>query len=177
VKIVSTDRATLKGDAKVSAVLDQVTPGSTNFVVKAVLPNPNDQFRSGMVVTGLVSRPTTSGVRIPRTAFNDDTQSTVQTIVKGTPPAGASAAATPPADAQPGASPAPRGPRPGVIKTIPVTMVAEDGNNAVVQGLSPGQIVVLNGQLGLSDGQPAIACQGDACKDPANRSGRKVAER
>ena len=47
VKIVSSDRATLKGDAKVSAVLDQVTPGSTNFVVKAVLPNPGDAVPLG----------------------------------------------------------------------------------------------------------------------------------
>jgi HlyD family secretion protein len=159
VKITSSDRATLHGDAKVSAVLDQITPGSTNFVIKAVLANPADQFRSGMVVTGLVSRPTTSGTTIPRTAFNDDTQTTVQTIV----PAAASGA------------PAGGPPQPNVIKTIPVTMVAEDDKNAVVQGLQDGQIVVLNGQLGLSDGQPAAACRGAACKTPAGA--RKVAER
>ena len=37
VYIVSSDRATLHGTAAVSAVLDQLTPGSTNFVIKAVL--------------------------------------------------------------------------------------------------------------------------------------------
>jgi multidrug efflux pump subunit AcrA (membrane-fusion protein) len=182
VKIASSDRATLKGDAKVSAVLDQVTPGSTNFVIKAVLPNPGALFRSGMVVTGLVSRPTTSGVRIPRTAFNDDTQTTVQTIVKKERPAGAAPGGDAQAQATPAAadpaSPGPRRPRgaPGTIKTIPVTMIAEDDKYAIVQGLTSGENVVINGQLGLSDGQDAIACKGDECKPP-QQPGRKVAER
>jgi HlyD family secretion protein len=149
VKIVSTDRATLHGTAAVLAVLDQLTPGSTNFVIKAVLPNPNGQFHSGMVVTGQVSRPRTSGISIPRTAFTDDTQTTVQTIVKKDDPKG--------------------GPSTSVIQTIPVTMVAEDGKNAVVEGLHQGQPIVINGQLGLSDGQPA---------DPVSaKPGPTVAER
>jgi RND family efflux transporter MFP subunit len=151
VKIVSSDQATLHGTAAVSAVLDQLTPGSTNFIVKAVLPNPGDQFHSGMVVTGQVTRRTSSGVTIPRTAFTDDTQTSVQTIVQK--------------PSRPGAPPL------GVIQTIPVTMVAEDGKNAVVLGLRNGQKIVLNGQLGLTDGQPA---------EPAGskpRRSRSVAER
>jgi RND family efflux transporter MFP subunit len=138
VHIISTDRATLNGTAAVSAVLDQLTPGSTNFVIKAVLPNPGDRFHSGMVVTGLVSQPQTSGVRIPRTAFTDDTQTTVQTIINS------------------------------AIKTLPVTLVAEDGKYAVVEGLHNGEFVVVNGQLGLSDGQPA---------EPVNGKHQTVAER
>ncbi len=56
-----------------------------------------------------------------------------------------------------------------MIKTIPVTMVAEDGKNAVVQGVQIGEEIVVNGQLGLSDGQPA---------EPAKpKSDRTVAER
>jgi RND family efflux transporter MFP subunit len=124
-KIQSSDRATIHGTARVSALLDQITPGSTNFVIKAVLPNPNHQFHSGMVITGQVSRPATTGVRIPVTAFVDDSQSTVQALANG------------------------------VVKTIPVTMIAEDGKNAVVRGLDPGQRIIANGQLGLSDGQQA----------------------
>ena len=153
VKITSSDRATLHGTAAVSAVLDQLTPGSTNFIVKAVLPNPGGQFHSGMVVTGQVTRQTSSGVTIPRTAFTDDTQTTVQTIVQRP-------------SARPGGRPI------GVIQTIPVTMVAEDGKNAVVLGLRNGQKIVLNGQLGLTDGQPAEP----AGSKPARR-GRTVAER
>ena len=181
VKIVSSDRATLKGDARVSAVLDQVTPGSTNFVVKAVLPNPGGLFRSGMVVTGLVSRPTTNGVMIPRTSFNDDTQTTVQTIVRKAAPAvtgdpQAAQAAPPAADPSAPGPPGARRRRPGTIKTIPVTLVAEDDKNAIVQGLAPGEAVIINGQLGLSDGQDAIACKGNECKRN-QQAGRKVAER
>lgn len=142
VYVVSTDRATLHGTAAVSAVLDQLTPGSTNFVIKAVLPNPGDRFHSGMVVTGRVSRPRTSGIQIPRTAFVDDTQTTVQTIANG------------------------------VIKTLPVTLVAEDGKNAIVQGLHRGEQIVVNGQLGLSDGQPASPVSGGK-----GRPNRTVAER
>jgi HlyD family secretion protein len=150
VKIVSTDSATLHATAAVSAVLDQLTPGSTKFIVKAVLPNPDDKFHSGMVITGQVQRPLTSGISIPRTAFTDDTQTTVQTIVKKPDPQG--------------------GPPLGVIQTIPVTMVAEDGKNAIVQGVRPGEQIVINGQLGLSDGQPAEPLVG-------GRKHRTVAER
>jgi hypothetical protein len=127
VRVQSTDNALLQGTARVSAVLDQVTPGSTNFVVKAVLPNPAGMFHSGMVVTGVVAKPPTIGLRVPRTAFVDDAQSTVQTIVNG------------------------------AVKTIPVTMIAEDAKNAVVIGVHRGQTVIVNGQLGLTDGQPVLA--------------------
>jgi multidrug efflux pump subunit AcrA (membrane-fusion protein) len=186
VNIIASDRATMRGVAHVSAVLDQVTPGSTNFIVKAVLANPTNSFRSGMVVTGVVSRPTTTGVMIPRTAFNDDTQTTVQTMVKsdtpapGGPPAAGSAAPAPDASGAsgPGAPGGRRRGAPQMIKTIPVVMVAEDGKNAVVQGLHEGQMIVVNGQLGLSDGQPAVPCRGDECKqDPRGGGTRKVAER
>jgi HlyD family secretion protein len=137
-KIVSSDRATLRGTARVAAVLDQVTPGSTNFIVKAVLPNPRGDFHSGMVIAGTVSRPSTSGVQIPVTAFVDDTQTSVQTIEDG------------------------------VVKTLPVTMVAEDGKNAIVLGVESGQKIISNGQLGLSDGQEAA---------PLTPKTRTVAER
>ncbi len=152
VKVVSSDHATLHGTARVSAVLDQLTPGSTNFVIKAVLPNPGNQFHSGMVVTGQVQQPMTSGISIPRTSFTDDTQTTVQTIVKRPDPQG--------------------GPPLGVIKTIPVTMVAEDNKNAIVQGVHPGEQIVINGQLGLSDGQPA-----EPATPGGGRRRRTVAER
>ena len=104
-------------------MLDELTPGSTNFTIKIVLPNPRGNFHAGMVVSGLVSLPPTHGIRVPVTAFNDDTDSTVQIVSNG------------------------------VVKTVPVTMVAQDGKNAVVQGLPQGTQVIINGQLGLADGQ------------------------
>ena len=126
-------------------MLDQLTPGSTNFVIKAVMPNPGLVFRSGMVVTGRVSRPVTAGVRVPVTAFVDDTQTTVQTIVDG------------------------------AVKTVPVTMIAEDDKNAIVRGIRPGLTIISNGQLGLADGQQVAPLKGS----PGGPGGRPktVAER
>ncbi len=138
-KIQSSDRSTIHGTARVVAILDQITPGSTNFVIKAVLPNPKDEFHSGMVISGVVSRPATHGITIPVTAFVDDSQSTVQTLADG------------------------------AVKTLPVTMIAEDGKNAVVTGLDPGEKIIANGQLGLSDGQKAIPLVRTPAKTVAER--------
>jgi len=138
-KIQSSDRSTIHGIAHVVAVLDQITPGSTNFVIKAVLPNPKGDFHSGMVISGVVSQPPTSGVSIPVTAFVDDSQSTVQTLDNG------------------------------AVKTLPVTMIAEDGKHAIVRGLDPGQQIIANGQLGLSDGQLAEPLKPKAARTVAER--------
>jgi len=122
-EIMSTDHANLKASGSVVGVLDEVTPGSTNFVVKVLVPNGGGEFHSGMVVSGRVTRPSTTGVRIPLTAFLDTTDSTVQIISKG------------------------------LVKTANVTMLATDSKNAIVTGLRAGDQVISNGQLGLSDGQ------------------------
>jgi HlyD family secretion protein len=122
-EILSSDHAGLKAAGKVVGVLDEVTPGSTNFVVKVLVSNPGYAFRSGMVVSGRVARPSTTGIRIPVTAFLDTTNSTVQVIDNH------------------------------AVKTVNVTMIASDGKNAIVRGLRGGESVIANGQLGLSDGQ------------------------
>jgi HlyD family secretion protein len=122
-EIRSTDHADLKAAGKVVGVLDEVTPGSTNFVVKVLVPNTGAAFHSGMVVSGRVTRPSTTGIRIPLTAFLDTTNSSVQ-IING-----------------------------GTVKTVNVTMIADDGKNAIVQGLRAGEEIIANGGLGLSDGQ------------------------
>ena len=107
----------------VDGILNAVNPGSTNFVVKVLLPNPTGVLRPGMAVSGSVRFPSTTGIRIPDTAFLDTTNSTIQ-IVNG-----------------------------GVVQTAHVTDVAEDGTNAIVTGISTGVAVVINGQSGLIDGQ------------------------
>jgi HlyD family secretion protein len=108
---------------KVEGVLNAINPGSTNFVVKVILPNPSGTLRPGMAVSGIAALPSASGMRIPATAFLDTTNSTVQTVTNN------------------------------VVHTVKVTMLAQDQQNAIVSGLSPGTAVVTNGQLGLSDGQ------------------------
>ncbi len=122
-QIASSDRPDLKAVGTVVGVLDEVTPGSTNFTVKVLVANPNAWFHSGMVVSGRVERPSSTGIRIPITAFLDTTDSTVQIIENG------------------------------AVRTRSVLMVANDGKNAIVQGLRVGEQVISNGQLGLSDGQ------------------------
>lgn len=108
---------------KVDGVLNAINPGSTNFIVKVTLQNPNGILRPGIAVSGAARLPTSSGVRIPDTAFLDTTLSSIQ-VVKA-----------------------------GVIQTAKVTTVADDGKNAIVTGLPLGSAVVVNGQSGLVDGQ------------------------
>ncbi|HEV3086928.1 MAG TPA: efflux RND transporter periplasmic adaptor subunit [Candidatus Elarobacter sp.] len=108
---------------KVDGVLNALNPGSTNFVVKVLLANSGGMLRPGMAVSGSARLPSTSGMLVPDTAFLDTTNSTVQTVSNG------------------------------IVQTAHVTMLADDGKNAVVTGLTTGTPVVVNGQSGLVDGQ------------------------
>jgi len=108
---------------RVVGVLNAVTPGSTNFVVKVLVANGQGLLRPGMVVSGTARLPGASGTRIPATAFLDTTNSTVQIVQNG------------------------------IVRTVHVTMLAQDDKNAIVTGLSRGSQVISNGQLGLADGQ------------------------
>ncbi len=115
----------------VVGVLNAVSPGSTNFVVKVLVDNARGLLRPGMVVSGRAALPQAGGILVPATAFLDTTDSSVQVVRNGT------------------------------VRTVPVTLLAQDGRNAVVVGLAPGERVVANGQLGLADGQP-VKTQGGA---------------
>jgi RND family efflux transporter MFP subunit len=108
---------------RVVGVLNAINPGSSNFVVKVLLANSDGNLRPGTPVSASAQLPSASGVKIPTTAFLDTTNSTIQTI-KG-----------------------------GVVQTLKVTMIADDGTNAIVTGISTGVPVVINGQSGLTDGQ------------------------
>jgi len=132
----------------VYGVLDSVTPGQTNFVVKVILPNPSGQLHAGMTVAGRVNKPTTRGIVIPSTAFIDDTDATVQIVEPAKPADGFTPGA-------PGLSAAGNTTHQAssIIKTVHVVKMADDGTNAVVTGLTGGMKVVANGQLGLNDGQ------------------------
>jgi hypothetical protein len=104
-----------------------VTPGSTNFTVKVLVSNPDGKLQSGIPVTATASLPPVRGVGIPTTAFLDDTHTTVMVADDEL------------VDV--------------VAKTVHVTEVASDGTTSIVKGISAGQSVVTNGQLGLTDGQ------------------------
>jgi RND family efflux transporter MFP subunit len=121
--ITSPDLPGRRLSGRVIGVLDAVNPGSTNFIVKVLMKNPEGVLLSGMTVSGTVARAAARGIKVPETSFSDDTDSTVQTI------------------------------RNGKVVTVNVTKIATDGTTAVVSGLPVGEQVVVNGQLGLIDGQ------------------------
>ncbi len=107
----------------VVGVLNAVQPGTTNFIVKVVVDNARGTLRPGMVVTGQTALPGAGGIRVPVTAFLDTTESTLLIV------------------------------RSGLASIAHVTTLAKDTKNAIVVGLTPGTVVIANGQLGLSEGQ------------------------
>lgn len=97
---------------KVTAVLDELQPGTTNFTVKVLVPNGNGRLHAGMPVTGDLTLPPVSGLEIPVSAFIDDTHSSVYVVDNG------------------------------VAKTVDVHDVRDDGTNAIVTGLAAGSRIV-----------------------------------
>jgi len=121
VQVVSGAHATIvaagstRHDAgRVVAVLDQVQPGTTNFTIKVLVANPDGHLHAGMPVTGTVALPPVSGVKLPVTAFVDDTHASVYTVTKGT------------------------------VHLQTVSVVKDDGTSAIVLGLPEGSVVIKN---------------------------------
>ncbi len=125
ITVAGNDTRTYTG--KVVAVLGQVTPGSTNFTVKVLVGNADGKLQSGLPVTASASLPAVSGIGIPTTAFLDDTHTTVMI-----------------ADDQVVDT---------VAKLVHVHELGSDGKTSIVSGLKAGQVVITNGQLGVTDGQ------------------------
>jgi multidrug efflux pump subunit AcrA (membrane-fusion protein) len=97
---------------RVVAVLDQVAPGTTNFTVKVQVDNHNGMLHAGMPANGTVDLPSVSGVKVPLTAFIDDTHQSVYSVSGGT------------------------------VHTVDVTYLNGDETNAIVRGLRPGTVIV-----------------------------------
>jgi HlyD family secretion protein len=115
---------TIRMTGKVTGVLNEIQPGSTQFQVKVLLENPHSLLRPGMAVDGSVALPPVRGVKIPVTAFTDDNHDAIQIV-------------------QPNST----------VKTVHVTEVASDGAMAVVSGVGSGTRVVSNGQSSVGDGE------------------------
>jgi multidrug resistance efflux pump len=107
----------------VVAVLGQVQPGSTNFTVKVIVRGTKGRLAAGLPVTGLISLPSASGIAIPTTSFLDDSHTTVM------------------AD------------RDGTATQLTVREVASDGTTSIVTGVKSGEVIVTNGQLGITAGE------------------------
>ncbi len=112
---------------KVSAVLGQVTPGSTNFTVEVIVDNADGKLQSGLPVTANATLPAVSGIGIPTAAFLDDSHTSVMVADDEL------------VDV--------------VAKTVKVRELGSDGTTSIVSGLKAGQAVIANGQLGVTDGQ------------------------
>jgi RND family efflux transporter MFP subunit len=110
---------------KVAGILNQIQPGSTQFQVKVLVDNPGEQLRPGNAVLGNIDLPVARGLRVPTTAFTDDNHTAVQIVQSD-----------------------------GVVKTVQVREIANDGKTSVVSGgLTEGSRVIDNGQLSIGDGQ------------------------
>lgn len=109
---------------RVVGVLNEINPGSTDFQIKVVLPNPGQRLRPGMVVEGSVAALPVRGVRVPVTAFTDDNHDAVITVQSG-----------------------------DTIKTVQVAEVGSDGKTSVVTGIAPGTRILNNGQASVGDGE------------------------
>jgi RND family efflux transporter MFP subunit len=112
---------------RVSAVLGQVQPGSTNFTIETIVPNPGDRLQSGMAVTGTITLPTVTGIGIPTAAFLDDSHTTVMTVASD-----------------------------GTAKQQTVKELGSNGTTSVVTGIAKGIQVISNGQLGIAEGQQVV---------------------
>lgn len=115
---------TARFHGRVTGVLNQINPGSTDFQIKVLLANPGQRLRPGMVVQGNVATLPIRGVRVPVAAFTDDNHDAVMTV-------------------QPG----------DTVKTVKVAEVGSDGTNSVVTGIGTGTRIVSNGQMSLGDGE------------------------
>ena len=124
VTVNASDLGNKKFTGTVIGVLNQINPGSTDFQVKVLVPNPNWSLRPGMAVEATVPLPAASGIRIPATAFTDDSHTQVMVVADD-----------------------------GTVHLTRVVELGHNDQNAVVAGLAPGARVVNDGQTSVSEGQ------------------------
>jgi multidrug efflux pump subunit AcrA (membrane-fusion protein) len=122
--IVVSDLQGKKVTGSVVGILNQIVPGSTNFQVKVQLDNRGGRLRPGMAVLGHVPLPTVRGITIPSTAFTNPNHDKLLTV-----------------DAD------------GVVHSVAVKELAENGTVSVVTGLTAGTRVVTDGQSSVGDGE------------------------
>jgi multidrug efflux pump subunit AcrA (membrane-fusion protein) len=108
----------------VAGVLNEINPGSTDFVVKVVMRNPSGELRPGMAVQGEIALPALRGTKIPVTAFTDDGHGSVMVVASD-----------------------------GTVKTENVRESGDDGTTAIVTGLPDGARVITDGQSGVGNGE------------------------
>jgi multidrug efflux pump subunit AcrA (membrane-fusion protein) len=121
VTVSGSDPGSVRG--RIEAILAQAQPGATNFTVKVRVPNTSGALLAGMAVTATIDAAAVNGVRIPRSAFTDGSESTIVTV------------------------------RDDRTYLQPVTVIAEDDGHAIVRGIASGERVITNGNAGYTSGQ------------------------
>jgi multidrug efflux pump subunit AcrA (membrane-fusion protein) len=122
--VLASDLGSAGRAGSVAGVLNQINPGSTDFVVKVLVQNGDGRLRPGMAVQGKIALPHVRGVQIPETAFTDDSHDGVMVVS-----------------------------RDGTVSTAHVSESADDGTNAIVAGIAPGTRVISDGQTSVGDGE------------------------
>jgi HlyD family secretion protein len=108
----------------VVGVLNEIVPGSTDFMVKILLRNPQHRLRPGMSVQANVDLPPLKGVLIPETAFTDENHTTIMTV-----------------DAR------------HIVHVVQVTEIGNNGTTSVVSGVPSGVRVITNGLSSVGNGE------------------------
>jgi len=122
--VIASDLGNATRTGTVSGILNQINPGSTDFVVKVLVPNDDDRLRPGMAIQGRIALPSAHGVQIPETAFTNDSHDSVMVVAKD-----------------------------GTVTTAHVSETSDDGKNAIVAGLPIGTRVISDGQTSVGDGE------------------------
>lgn len=119
--------------AEVNAIEPQISADTRNVTVQAILDNSDGALRPGMYVTAsLALPPQDDALVVPATAIMTSAQGNSIVVIRGD-------------NAQQG----------GTGEIIPVVSGRRIGNNVVVtQGLEPGDVVVIQGQLRVQPGAP-----------------------
>ncbi|HYZ16618.1 MAG TPA: efflux RND transporter periplasmic adaptor subunit [Candidatus Acidoferrum sp.] len=119
---VATTNGALRASGVVEAVLDQLSPGTTNFIVKVRLRNGDHRLRAGIPVTARIALAPVTGTRVPVSAYADVTNDAVYTVEHGK------------------------------VARRAVRTLASDGSAAIVEGLEQGARIVRDGQSGVAAG-------------------------
>jgi HlyD family secretion protein len=108
----------------VVGVLNEIVPGSTDFMVKILLHNPQHVLRPGMSVQANIDLPSLRGVRIPETAFTDENHTTIMTVDSHK-----------------------------IVHVDQVTEIGNNGTTSVVSGIPSGALVIANGLSSVGNGE------------------------
>jgi multidrug efflux pump subunit AcrA (membrane-fusion protein) len=154
---ITNEQGQVLTQGQVSFISPQVNSQAQTILVKATFDNSAGRLRDGQFVRARVIWDESPGVLVPTAAISRLGNQTF--IYVAEPPAPPAAGQSPSEQAPQGTSEqAPQGQPPALIaRQRQVTLGNIQGNNyQVLEGLKPGEQIVVSGVLNLSDGVPII---------------------